>query len=202
MSPSVKTAMRFSVLACGLLTMIPGANAAEWKVFGAHETNGKKELLFFQADGVVRKPSGYVQVWVKILKQSDIDRVAGHKDKQRAGRMVERLLSGYVPPILRNEKKNDADQVFYFTLAEDVASTAEVKVRTRILYEVDCAERLVRTLSVYVANDKSSKSSDEVGTWAHVAPESNADELLPLVCAAGPTTPAGAPAKPGGKVPD
>jgi hypothetical protein len=66
--------------------------------------------------------------------------------------------------------------------AEEVANRADVKPTTRMLLELDCHGRMLRNLSIWIAEGGDSHSNDTPWEWSHIAPDTNAFTLLKLVC--------------------
>jgi hypothetical protein len=60
-----------------------------------------------------------------------------------------------------------------------------VSPQIQILNELDCTEKLIRTISVTITSGGKFGTSDHLTQWIHVPPESSGTILLALVCKAG-----------------
>jgi hypothetical protein len=75
------------------------------------------------------------------------------------------------------------DQVLAITTYEVIADRAYLQPLARMLFELNCSERLFRQLSMSLnPPGEQSVSSETTGEWKHVPPEGNNADLLKLVC--------------------
>jgi hypothetical protein len=69
------------------------------------------------------------------------------------------------------------------TLALYRLNMSDIAPRARIFYELNCSEKMLRELSIYIqAADGKSGSRDKPREWQYVSPETNGTRLLKLVC--------------------
>jgi hypothetical protein len=93
---------------------------------------------------------------------------------------AQKILDGYVPPIvMMGEMKDRTPNIVSF---EEIANLDAVKPQSRIFYEIDCSEQMMRTLSVYIETKGKVGSSDKTADWMHVPPETNGAMLLKILC--------------------
>jgi hypothetical protein len=66
---------------------------------------------------------------------------------------------------------------------EETANISHIQLCARILYEINCSERMLRELSISVQTDDGKEGSREKPTeWKHVPPEGNGASLLKILC--------------------
>jgi hypothetical protein len=179
------------ILACILFAVIAGASAAlpqelvvDWKFYGgASLPNDGYNVCFYDASGVVREPDNHIRVWTKCLPQKDIDNVDIKKDF--GGKILEntaeKVAHHYMPPFGVAEVM-DADQSMQVTEYEEVANISGIEPHARIFYELNCPERMLRELSLYVQENGKSGLKDKPSDWKYVPPEGNGARLLKILC--------------------
>jgi len=174
-----RAAVLLSLLSSTALAQTPDV---DWKMFGGASVAGPS-LCFFDAKSVVRTSSGYIRVWTKCLAQKDLDGVDIKSDLRskigdNAGRLVH---EGYVPPIVvigRIEFKQVPDVVAY----EQIANLSAIESQAQIFDELNCSERMMRSLSVSIHANGQRSFKDKPSDWEYVPPEGNGATLLKMLC--------------------
>lgn len=164
-------------LACLLFAVVAGVSAAlarelevDWKLYGGVSTDDGHTECFYDAKGVILVPDTHIRVCIKndfegkILKNT-----------------TEKMLQHYVPPVSAVETAN-ADQVMDIVRYEETANIGDIEPDSRILYELNCPERMVRELSIYVRANGKSGSVNKPSDWKFVPPEGNGARLLKILC--------------------
>ena len=77
---------------------------------------------------------------------------------------------------------NTHDGIGTVVLAEDIADLDYVKPQARILYELNCPERMIHELSAHTEVKGTVSSSDKPAEWQYVAPETSGAWLLKILC--------------------
>jgi hypothetical protein len=189
MARRIWTALGLSALTLGLTTIscayAQGADA-DWKMYGTFDLAnvGGMQDVFFDAANVVRKDGGQVEVWTKTLSVKALksfDSAPASLHQKVAETAVQKLRAGYRPPISKMTELDDGATTAIIAL-EVIADLAVIEPTTRILYEFDCPNRLVRELSTHVLFDGKLQTQDTPAAWKHVAPETLIAELLKIVC--------------------
>ena len=170
-----------------LLVLVSNAALAQttdvdWKLFGAASVDGAS-FCFFDAKSVACSSDGYIRVWTKCLAQKDLD---GFDAKSDLGTKIVRkaakeVIEGYVPPIVvigQMEFKQVPDIVVY----EQIANLGAINSQAQIFDELNCRERMTRTLSISIYANGQRGFDSKTGNWEYVPPEGNAATLLKLVC--------------------
>ena len=85
-----------------------------------------------------------------------------------------------MPPIIAT-RKMEFDKIADVAGAEEIADNGDIQSYSRILYELNCSEKMLRELSITFINDRSG-SSDNPRDWKYVAPETNGATLLKILC--------------------
>jgi len=173
-------------LSVGILTIPRYAFAqlidADWKYYAGGDLDGKGLGLFYDAKGLWRHPDGHIEVWSKVLFDTDIERVSlGPTSDAIASRVERKVAAGYVPPYSAVEKL-DKLASFSYAVAEDVADTGNIEPDSETLVEIDCGARLRRTLSIHDLHRPSAGAKDTPGEWHHVAPGTFAGALDSILC--------------------
>jgi hypothetical protein len=180
---------RVPVIACiFLLAGVPLGFAqtltVDWKFYGTSTVDGDGHACFYEARSVDQAPDGHLRVWTKCLLLQSLDGIDVAKDFD--GKVMEKaarkLVDGYVPPIATAETIR-RDQLITITQYEETANIASFQPRSRIFYELNCSEKMLRELSIYFEADGRTGSIDKPTAWKHVSPETNGARLSKLLCA-------------------
>lgn len=161
----------------GLLVLAGLAHAdgpADWKVYGFTDAK-PPTVLFYLSSEIVRTP-GHVQVWIKALETKKLN---GFNDVKSPAieKTVTLLRNAYAPP-LGTVTTLPKDQIPMITTYEQLADLGTITPSLKILYEIDCSQRLTRVLSVSTAT----VSSDVALQWEHIPPETTIETLSKLTC--------------------
>ncbi len=178
---STRRWLRFAALALSPTLAAPiVVPSVAWAYYGsvAIDRVGLVAMFFDQVS--LRRPSpGKVEVWVKGLTVAKLD--AYPKRAAAAQRAIDRVFHGYKPPVT-TVADLEPEIVLTATTNEELADTANLEPQVRILYNVDCEARTMRTVSLHGSAAGKSVSSDHAGDLSHVSPETISDRLLRLVC--------------------
>ena len=156
----------------------------DWKLYGgATPADEGYNVCFYDAGGVFRAPDGHIRVWTKCLPQKNLDSVdiKNEFDGRILENTAEKAAHHYIPPISA-AMTIDADQSLQFTLYEEIANISSIEPHAKIFYELNCPERMMRELSIYIQTDGKSGSSDKPHDWKYSSPESNGARLLKILC--------------------
>jgi hypothetical protein len=151
------------------------ASSVDWRLYGAASVHGDS-LCFYEATSVALRPEDHIRVWTKCLPLESVDKFQLKEGSiQKAAKKIAR---GYVPAIVTAGVMT-FDQIPDIAESEEVANTDLVQPQTRIFYELDCPERRLQELSIYI---EATGSRDTPGPWRHVAPEGSAATLMKILC--------------------
>jgi hypothetical protein len=159
---------------------------ANWKYAGiaSLEKDSPHALAFFDADNIQYLPNGDVTVWVKTIDASEINRrVAG--EKELAKKATEKMAKSYYPPYFMLNPDPDPGIDTYIEMIEweEAANVSDIRPRARILYEINCRERRIQTLSaVTYKSDGTTTFTSDFDKWSDIVPESTGDTLRRIVC--------------------
>jgi hypothetical protein len=170
-----------ALLVAWLFVLAPSARAAavDWKFYGGADlTITGQTVCFYEERGITKPQPSLVNVWVKCLLQSDMDKVPAHTPYSNAyiSMSVGRLAHYYHPPILRVERMN-YDQIVQVIMYESLADVSDLTAHAQFYYGLDCRRRMMREMSITIENQQG-KPSD----WQYVPPEGNGARLLSLLC--------------------
>jgi hypothetical protein len=171
-------AIALAVMACARFAVALDS-PSDWKLYAF--TAGKNQaVLFFLASEIVRTPPGHVQVWMKAVDYTKLDKQRNTLDKKGdvIERSAEKVSQGYVPPF-GTTTKISSDEALQIILFEQMADEASVPPTLRILYEFDCAQKIFRPLSIIGSHGV---NESKAPTWDHVPPESTIETLSRLTC--------------------
>jgi hypothetical protein len=176
--------MRIPIIASCLIAA--GANAVasevDWKMYGAASVDGY-EICFYDAMGAALAPDKNVRVWTKCLPQQDLDDINTEHafDGRILDHVAKKVSRHYVPPITSVENV-DERQRLAIILYEEAADIAGIQPRSSIYYEIDCAQKMLRELSVSVSVNGKFGSRQTPSEWKYIPPEGNGARLLSLLC--------------------
>ena len=135
-------------LAMAAMTIATASYAADvdWKLYGIADA---EQLCFYDALGVVQTPNGKVRVGTKCLLYEDVVAI---DPKQELGNKIlaevaKKLNTGYVPPILVGAE-TDNEQTATTIAYEQAADISGIAPHSSILYELDCAQKMIRELKI------------------------------------------------------
>jgi hypothetical protein len=183
------------IAVCLALTLASLARAADvdWKMYGSASlalldggvlSSDRGVFCFYDANGITPTADRHLRVWTKCLLLKDLHSV-DMKD-ELGGKIVKntarKVLDKYVPPfaVVENVDFNQALAVIQY---EETANLGGIQPRTQIFYELNCSERMTRTLSISVQVDGSRDSFDnKPSNWEYVPPETNGARLLKILC--------------------
>jgi hypothetical protein len=169
-----------------LVITVLEASAADWKFIGGtllKKTSGET-LAYYDSESVQYLSNGNVKVWIKAVDASEVDRLLA-KEKTIIKTTAWKVTNGYYPPyVLSNPKPEPSfDNYMEIVAWEEAANHAEIKPRAKLLYEINCRERMIQTLSaVTYQSDGTTASTSGVGQWNHISPESNGETLQKILC--------------------
>lgn len=153
------------IAACILaLALASSARAADidWKLYGGASVAGPS-FCFYDASSAARTSNGYIRVWTKCLARSYLESAElGDKNAHDA---AEKIIQEYVPPIIVIGKM-EFKQIPEIVAAEETANLGAIEPQAQIFYEMNCSERMIRTLSTpYMSMVKvTSKTSRAIGS--------------------------------------
>ena len=189
--------MRKAVFLTLLITIfltVAGAYGADWKYHGASElSKGEHVIAFYDNESVERLPGGNVRVWVKAITEAEwkrmSKRIVNKEEKQTMDKVAEKIVSGYVPPYVLAKPEemqaleaNNIDNIDIIVW-EEIADSPNTKPRMKMLCEINCKEKKERMLSISVFDtDGEIHSDNSTGAWIHIAPESNTETLMKILC--------------------
>jgi hypothetical protein len=155
------------------------AYATDWRVYG--ENSAKEELMLYSASDLARDGDN-VRVWTEVISEKDVTRFldANKKHPEKiAQEVADRMKAGYVPPYAEHA---DAQMAAAVALAEEVADEQAAPVRSRALYEVDCAGGRFRILQFSSFLPKPETHLTVPLPWEYTAPDTVAATMKSSVC--------------------
>jgi hypothetical protein len=166
--------MKKAVIAvCVFMASAASAADVDWKFYGSAEN---KQHCFYDSIGASRQSDGHMRVWTKCLSEDEMD-ASGAKDNVITNRTADKIKGGYVPPIIRFIDF-PFDQIIAVVLYEQIADVGLLEPTARIYWELACSEKMIRLLDLSARNG----IRGSVRGWEYVAPETNADRLLKMLC--------------------
>jgi hypothetical protein len=165
------------------LTSIDAAGA-DWKFCGgATLLKGEKTITFYDSESVEYNADGTFKVWVKAIKQSVFDLAMKKYEKQIVEKAAQKVVAQYYPPYTLANQKTSYDVCIEIISWEELANSHEIKPRAKILFEISCNERKIRTLSgVSYKKNGEIESSSKISDWNYITPESNGETLHKILC--------------------
>lgn len=158
---------------------------ADWKYFGATILSEGKAIAFYDAEGAEQLANRNVKVWTKAFTdQAEFTRRANRKTNINSA--AKKLSENYIPPFCLVDSKNceKLETAVNVISWEVTASDEYLTPNSRILFEIDCGQNMIRTLSVmqYKKNSGLVHSWSGSDKWEYISPETNAETLRKIVC--------------------
>jgi hypothetical protein len=159
---------------------------ANWKYTGSAltEKEGGRRHAFFDADNVQYASNGDVQVWMKVIDASEIDRLVS-KEKGITRKAIEKMATSYYPPYFLSDPDPypSADAYIEMIEWEEAANHADNKPRAKLLYEINCRNRTIQTVSaITYKGDGTTTFASDFDKWSDIVPESTGDTLRKILC--------------------
>jgi len=178
-----------TLIAFLLLLPLPEAYASDWKVIGASQVDKETvEVLFFDAESV-KQQDDTVRVWVEGVPKKTLGDIFNQKHNEKLIEAVaSKLVTGYVPPYVMlqslkgkysNTKVFDDDRLDVMS-EEVIVNIMDVRITSKIYYEIDCKEERIAPLSVILyRKDGSLKQSSDSHSpkYSYIVPDSNGERL-------------------------
>ena len=124
------------------------ASGADWKFLGGSDVrDGEKVIAYYDAESLEYLSNGNVRLWTKAVYPSEVERIANKKDVIE--KAAKKVVDAYFPPyvLLNPHPKTSYDDYVEIIAWEEAANHAEIEPRARFLFEINCKEKTIRTLS-------------------------------------------------------
>ena len=158
------------------------AAGADWKFFGGTTVSGEKMITFYDAESS-KYAAGTVKVWVKSIGQSEFSTKMKTHEKQIIEKAAEKVVSGYFPPYSLVNKKTSYDDCIEVIAWEELANSSALQPRAKLLFEINCNDKKIRTLTgTSFKDDGDIASSTKASEWNYISPESNGETLQKILC--------------------
>jgi hypothetical protein len=173
----------FIVLAVPNATAQPGD--VDWKLYGGAPIGGGESLslCFYEANGIERQPDGHMRVWTKCLLKTELDALLEKAPAQIVDATAQKVARYYVPPAMKLPQADvNANDAMAITGYEEAANLGRLQPKSRIFYELNCSDRMLRELSITLNIEGATGSKNTPGSWSYIPPEGNAAALSKLLC--------------------
>lgn len=175
------------IIAVGLLTGFrTDALRSNWKYAGGAlpEKESGQTLTFYDAESIQSLADGAVQVWIKTVDASEIDRLIA-EEKEIMTRAAEKTSKSYYPPyFLSNPNPNESAGAYIeMILREEAANDADIMPRSKRLDEIRCKERMIQSISsITYKTDGTMTYASDFDRWSAITPGSTGDALHKILC--------------------
>lgn len=175
------------LLVLSLVLSAVEAVGADWKYLGgAALPNGRRTIVFFDSESVEYRWNESIKVWTVSFNLSDIVSVRKSHEKEVMERTASKRKMRYCPPFASVHPETAADDHVHIISFEETVNAFKAKARARVLFEIRCADTMIRTVSIvsykYIGEIESRRKNDTAGSWGLIRPGSNADTLRKIVC--------------------
>jgi hypothetical protein len=159
---------------------------ANWKYAGGTlpEKESAHTLAFFDAENVQYLSNGDVQVWMKAINASEIDRIVT-KENEITRKAAEKMAKSYYPPYFSSnpDLNPSVDRYIEMIEWEEAANHADIRPKARFLYEIRCKERMMQTISaITYKSDGTTTFTSDFDQWSSIIPGSTGDALRNILC--------------------
>jgi hypothetical protein len=155
---------------------------ADWQMYGKSSLDKAHdgEILFFDAAGILRRRDGHIEVWTKALPVTELRGQPANEQMTKTfiDFSKRKVANGYVPPLTAIDGL-DAQESSFVMMYEAAANLADIKPTVQILFELDCTNRVMRSLSVHARNYLPDDTASE---WQHEPPGTTGALLIKLLC--------------------
>jgi len=159
---------------------------ANWKYAGSIvlEKESGHALAFFDADNIQYLSNRNVTVWVRTIDKSEIDRLVS-KEKKITATAAEKVTKTYYPPFFLSNPDPDPSVDTYIEMIEweEAANHADIRPSARLLYEINCKERMIQAISaITYKSDGTTTFTSDFDQWSAIHQESTGDALRKILC--------------------
>lgn len=172
---------------------IGSAFAADWNYAGnVNIGRAQESAQFVDSETIALTPEGTTRVWMKTVRMNALIRRIEKLGKDGATTAGIKAANGYVPKFLdlpfERARYPDAASRERATamvgLLEAGANSVGGPVTTQSYFEIDCSGRRMRLLEnlTYKSNGSVERIASQSSEYAFVAPESNGEKILLIVC--------------------
>ena len=171
------------IFSTGILS-VAYSQTVDWKVFGAITVAEHSSSCFYDVLGIQQISDKHIQIWTKCLSKDALEKVDGTrgKGKQAAELAAQDISTGYAPPLIKVLPPETYEQIVDYVFQEQLADQDIVLPDTKVLYEIDCANRKLREIAIHVISSGKDVESDTPLPWKFVQPETNGARLQTLAC--------------------
>ena len=181
--------IKVSILLFLISILLPRIEAigADWKYLGgATLPKGQQAIVFYDSESIEYTKDKTIKVWTKSFKRSDFISVKNRNENKVLEKSAAKQKAQYYPPYTLVNPKTSFDDYVEIISWEEVVNSFKIKARAKVLFEIKCADNMIRTLSIvsykYIGDIESRRTSTMTGAWNHISPKSNADTLQKLLC--------------------
>ena len=159
---------------------------SSWKYAGGMlpENESGRALAFFDEENIQYLSNGNVQVWMKAVDASEIDRLVA-REKDITKKAMDKMAKSYYPPYFLSDPDSNPSADAYIEMIEweEAANRADSKPRARVLYEIDCKQRTIQTISaITYKRDGTTTFSSDFDQWSDIVPGSTGDTIRKILC--------------------
>jgi hypothetical protein len=163
------------------------AIGADWKYLGgATLPKGQQAIVFYDSESIKYTKDKTIKVWTKSYQLFDFISVKNRNEHKVLEKSAAKQRSQYYPPYTLVNPKTGFDDFVEIISWEEVANSFRIKARAKVLFEIKCADNMIRTLSIvsykYIGDIESRRNSTKTGAWNHISSKSNADTLQKILC--------------------
>jgi hypothetical protein len=159
---------------------------SNWKYAGGtlpgNETG--RELAFFDEENIQYLSNGNVRVWMKAVDASEIDRLVT-REKDITIKAMDKMAKSYYPPYFLSNPDSSPSADAYIEMIEweEAANRTDSKPRAKLLYEINCREKTIQTISaITYKRDGTSTFASDFDKWSSIVPETTGDALRRILC--------------------
>jgi hypothetical protein len=171
------------LVALAAATSVAQAADVDWKMYGFATVREEGEVCFYDAKGVARAADGNVRVWTKCLSRKEIDNIDIEHDfgGQILKNTAQKMLHSYLPPFAHVKELN-FDQIMVFAQYEETANISHIQPATRIFYELNCSQKMLRELSIELSVNGQYGFRNTPAEWKYISPQTNGTSLQKILC--------------------
>jgi hypothetical protein len=164
----------------------PHRLGVDWKYYGYISSVGEPSYLFFEEKGELKQPSGHIQVWIKGLSESRVNKIVDENppNQRLIDESAKKVAVHYSPPVSAVLEVDPATDINPYTSVitwEVIANLWDLQPTVSMLEEIDCQHRMVRSLALTIFGRRPSTRTTPQ-KWEYPAPETNIGYLTTIIC--------------------
>lgn len=160
------------------------SSGADWKYWANAIINDERMTSYYDIESIRHISNGDIRVWTRSIKSSELSSSLKNLNGDQLQIIKEwcqkKLSTNYQTPLSTIDPSHATtkDTILSEGIIKFINSNSEIKV----LWEINCVEKKVRTLSMIRPDGRTIAQDDNPSEWSYIAPETSMELLRRFLC--------------------